>query len=130
VVRDLETRGETVVASGAAEANALGLSAQVPVREVFLTSGPSRILHLGNRSVEFKHAQAWQLRLGHAPAGRVIRALSWLGPDAAPAALGKLRQSLSRSEWEALREIRRELPSWLAHLLSKVLPDVSTKGGG
>ena len=39
------TSGELVVPSGAAEANALGLTTQVPVREVFLTSGPSRKLH-------------------------------------------------------------------------------------
>ena len=34
--------GETVVANGAAEANALGLTTQVPTREVFFTSGRSR----------------------------------------------------------------------------------------
>ena len=33
------TSGETVVASGAAEANSLGLTTQVPTREVYLTSG-------------------------------------------------------------------------------------------
>ena len=40
--------GELVVPSGAAEANALGLTTQVPVREVYLTSGPSRKLRLGS----------------------------------------------------------------------------------
>jgi hypothetical protein len=55
VVEAIEsTGGETVVASGAAEANALGLTTQVPTREVFLTSGPSRRLKLGNREVELK----------------------------------------------------------------------------
>jgi hypothetical protein len=37
-------RGETIVASGAAAANTLGLTNQVPVREVYLTSGSSRRL--------------------------------------------------------------------------------------
>ena len=37
-----ESYRETVVAHGAAEANALGLTTQVPTREVFFTSGPSR----------------------------------------------------------------------------------------
>ena len=66
-------------------ANALGLTAQVPIREVFLTSGASRMLHLGNRCVELKHGNRWQLLLGNRPAGKVIRALSWLGPEGAPA---------------------------------------------
>ena len=43
VVQSIESAsGEVVVANGAAEANALGLSTQVPTREVFLTSGRAR----------------------------------------------------------------------------------------
>ena len=52
--------GETVVASGAAEAHSLGLITQVPTREIYLTSGPSRRLKLGNREVELKHGNRWQ----------------------------------------------------------------------
>src|SRR5262249_17476331 len=37
-----EQRGESVVPHGAAAANELGLTTQVPVREVYLTSGPTR----------------------------------------------------------------------------------------
>jgi hypothetical protein len=43
-----------VVANGAAEANALGLTTQVPTREVFFTSGASRTLQLGSRCVELR----------------------------------------------------------------------------
>jgi hypothetical protein len=42
-----ELRGETVASHGAAAANALGLTSQVPVRGVYLTSGPTRKLRLG-----------------------------------------------------------------------------------
>jgi hypothetical protein len=111
--------GETVVANGAADANALGLSSQVQTREVFFTSGPSRILHLGNRVVEFKHGNRWQLLLGKRPAGMAIRALSWLGPEVAPAALKRLRVKLPEAEWEALRGVRALLPSWLAAVVSE-----------
>ena len=54
-------RGEIVVANGAAAANALGLTTQVPVREVFLPSGRSRKLKLGAQTVELQHAPPWQL---------------------------------------------------------------------
>lgn len=122
VVQALETScGETVVANGAAEANALGLTTQVPTREVFLTSGASRILHLGSRRVEFKHGNRWQLLLGKRPAGRVIRALSWLGPEAAPAALKQLRAQLPETEWEAMRGVRAALPGWMAKVVSEAL---------
>ena len=48
VMEALETSsGELVVPSGASEANALGLTTQVPTRDVYLTSGPSRKLKFG-----------------------------------------------------------------------------------
>ncbi len=104
VVEAIEsTSGETVVASGAAEANALGLTTQVPTREVFLTSGPSRRLKLGNREVELKHGNRWQMLLGKRPAGKAIRALIWLGPEQAPMALEVLKNKLPSQEWEAMR---------------------------
>lgn len=122
VVRAIEASyGETVVANGAAEANALGLTTQVPIREVFLTSGASRTLHLGRRSVEFQRGNRWQLLLGKRPAGKVIRALSWLGPEAAPAALKQLRSKLPESEWEAVRGARAALPGWLAKVISEAM---------
>lgn len=113
--------GETVVASGAAEANVLGLTTQVPVREVFLTSGASRTMQLGNRFVELRHGDCWQLLLGKRPAGSVIRALSWLGPESAPEALKRLRPRLPESEWEALCGARAMLPSWMAKLISEAI---------
>jgi hypothetical protein len=52
----IQERGEIVVPHGAAAANELGLTTQVPVREVYLTSGPTRKLKLGAQVVEMRHA--------------------------------------------------------------------------
>lgn len=112
--------GEMVVANGATEANTLGLTTQMPTREVFLTSGPSRKLRLGNRNVELKHGSRWQLALGKRPAGMVIRALSWLGSEQAPAALKILNGKLPAAEWEAIRAARAVMPSWMARAVSEV----------
>ncbi len=54
------TRAETVVPHGAANANSLGLTTQVPTKLVFLTSGPTRTLTLGAQTVEMKHAPPWK----------------------------------------------------------------------
>lgn len=113
--------GETVVACGATEANALGLTMQVPTREVFFTSGTSRILYLGSRRVELKHGNRLQLLLDKRPAGQVIRALSWLGPEGTPAALKQLRVKIPESEWEAVRSVRVALPSWMAKAVSEAM---------
>ena len=112
--------GEVVVPSGATEANALGLTTQVPVRQVFLTSGPSRTLRLGQQSLEFKHGAPWQLLMGNRPAGMAIRALGWLGQDQAASALQTLHSRLPATEWDAMRAVRAAMPSWMARAVSEV----------
>lgn len=124
VVEAIESAsGETVVDSGAAEANALGLTTQVPTREVYLTSGPSRRLKLRERDIELKHGNRWQMLLGKRPSGKAIRALIWLGPEQAPMALKVLRSKLPSQEWDAMRQARAGLPSWMAKAVSEVVDD-------
>jgi hypothetical protein len=90
-------RGETIVGSCAAAANALGLTTQVPVRQVFLTSGRSRKLKLGSQTVELRHAPPWQLLYPGQAAGDAIRSLAWVSPSRSETALGKLRRKLPRN---------------------------------
>lgn len=121
VVHAIEfTNGETIVANGAVEANALGLTTQMPAREVFLTSGPSRKLQLGNRCVELKHGARWQLALGRRPAGMAVRALAWLGPEGATDALTILRSKLPLAEWQAMHAARATMPSWMARAVGEL----------
>ena len=87
-------RGEVIVPSGAAAANSLGFTTQVPIRSVYLTSGRTRQLTLGKQAVELRHAPRWQLALPHGPAGQAVRALAWLGPEKVEAALHELKRKL------------------------------------
>jgi len=120
VVEAIESAsGQTVVASGAAEANALGLTTQVPTREIYLTSGPSRRLKLGNREIELRRGNRCQMLLGKRLAGKAIRALIWLGPEQAPEALQMLKRTLPSQEWAAMRQARAGLPSWMAKAVSE-----------
>jgi hypothetical protein len=119
VLKSLEkTNGETIVAAGAFEANALGLTTQVPTREVFMTSGASRTLQLGRREIEIKHAPRWQLALGSSPAGMAVRALSWAGAEKAASAVSILRTKLASDEWHSLQGARAMMPSWMARAIS------------
>src|SRR6202035_4421378 len=81
------TRAETVVPHGAAAANLLGLTTQVPTKVVYLTSGRSRRLTLGAQVVEMKHAPQWMLLPSHRAAGEAVRALAWMGEHHAAEAL-------------------------------------------
>lgn len=115
--------GETVAPSGATSANALGLSTQVPVRAVYLTSGPTRRLHLGQQVVELRHAPPWQLHAPRRPAGDAVRALAWLGPRHVAKATEILRERLPLSERRALVSARAQMPSWLAVAVSRTFSE-------
>jgi Family of unknown function (DUF6088) len=111
-------KGETVASSGAAAANAMGLTTQVPVRQVYLTSGPNRELRVGGQVIEFQHAPAWQLALSERPAGTALRALAWLGPKHARKAVRELKRRLPTSEYQAMASIGGRLPTWAATRVS------------
>ena len=114
-------RGETIVSHGPAAANALGLTTQVPMRAIHLTSGPNRRLKLGAQMVELRHAPAWQLIFPGRAAGEVVRALAWLGPEKAGKAILKLRAKLTPSELKDVASARSRLPTWMAHEISALL---------
>lgn len=116
-----DLKGETIVPHGAAAANRLGLTQQVPVRAVYLTSGPSRRLTLGAQVVELRHAPRWQLALAGRPAGDVLHAMAWLGPKKAGEALKTLKSKLSKSELEEIASARSVLPTWLAEQVSEII---------
>jgi hypothetical protein len=114
-----EQSGEIVVPHGASAANALGLTQQVPIREVYLTSGRTRKLKLGRSEVLVKHAPRWMLALGTRPAGAAVRALAWIGPTHAGKSLASLRRTLPRSEWQALASACATLPDWMARAIGE-----------
>lgn len=113
-------RGEVIVSSGAAAANSLGLTTQVPVRMVYLTSGRTRKLKVGKQVVELRHAPRWQLAMPHRPAGQAVRALAWLGPEEAEAGLRMLKEKLPPAVFCELVEAAPQLPTWLARSVGKV----------
>ncbi len=119
VVEELAaTRGETIVSSGAAAANALGLTTQVPVKTIYLTSGRSRRLSFGKQKIELRHAKSWELVRANERVGQVARALAWLGPEHADQALITLKHRLPAQELSELQALRPILPEWLAQKIS------------
>ena len=112
--------GERIANSGAMAANVLGLTTQVPVTPVFLTSGSSRTLQLGHQEIRLRHSPPWQLVLCGRRAGDAVRALAWLGPERAGTALEKLRRSLNAEERRELESVTSQMPGWLAGPVSRL----------
>ena len=113
--------GETIVPCGGMAANAFGLTNQVPIRSVHLTSGPDRRLNLGGLTVELRHAPRWQLTAPHRPAGEAVRALAWLGPQEVEEGLETVRSKLSAEDLRELAASRAVMPAWMAEPVSAMV---------
>ena len=116
-----ELWGEVIVPSGGAAANVLGLTNQVPVRMVYLTSGPGRKLWIYGQPIVLRHAPRWQLVAPNRLAGTIVRALEWLGPLEVNDGLNQLAPRISAEDLADLASVRAVLPAWLAEPISRVV---------
>ena len=112
---------ETIVPSGGAAANSLGLTTQVPVKPVYLTSGPNRELKLGETTVDLRHAPRWQLVAPNRLAGDAVRALAWFGPDEVEEKLRVIGRKLSAEDLNELASARAIMPAWIAEPVSEMV---------
>lgn len=113
--------GEVVARHGGMIANALGLTTQMPIRYVYLTSGRSRRVRVRNHSFELLHAPKWQLMMPAKYAGDVIRAIAWFGE-------ARIGESLKRTWAQVPDDVRQEiidtrhnLPAWFSAELEKFM---------
>jgi hypothetical protein len=116
-----EAEGEIIAPHGAAAANALGLTTQVPTKSVYLTSGRSRTLRLGLQKIELQHAPAWQLTLAGKPGGQVVQALAWLGPERAREMSAQLKEKLPLVSVQEVARACQRLPDWMARQVSELV---------
>jgi len=82
--------------SGAAAANALGLSTQVPARTVYYSDRSYADVPIGNRSISIRHAGPRVLAGANRPSGPVLQALKHIGRN--------------RVNADAIRILRKNLP--------------------
>lgn len=117
-----KTTGEVLVPTGATSANAMGLTTQVPVREIMLTSGKTRNFQLGKRVIELRHGEAWQVASGTGRAGAAIRAMGWAGPEKASWVIESFEKVLSASDWSEIHNLCPILPAWMSRcILDRVI---------
>jgi hypothetical protein len=115
--------------SGAAAANALGLSTQVPAKVEYLTDGPSRSIHIGKLLVSLKHAGRVDMLLPKTRAGMAIVALRHLGRNAASeTVLQRLAATLGSSDKQKLTQVRARLPGWLGVAVDQVIGGAPSRG--
>lgn len=118
VIKSLaKAQGKAIVESGAVSANRLGLTTQQPVRQVFMTTGKSGELKLGNNPILLRHVPAWQTMFANRPAGQALRALAYMGKAESGEAAKRIKGSLEAAEWEALMRAKKKFPAWVSKAL-------------
>ena len=109
--------GETVQVHGAEAARRLGLSTQVPTVPVFLTSGSSRLIRVGNITVRMIHtSNRRRLQFAGETAGLALSALWYLGKDnLTPETMTAIESAVGAEEFGKLRSA--DVPAWMATAL-------------
>jgi hypothetical protein len=108
--------------SGAYAANLLGLSEQVPMKLVFLTDGPSRIVRVGNQLIVLRRTTPRNMATAGRISGLVIQALRHLGQDQInDTVVDRLSKRLSKDDKKQLLHDMKYAPIWMAPVMHKVI---------
>ena len=101
--------------SGAYAANLLGLSDQVPMKLVFLTDGPNRVVRIGRQVIELRRTTPRNMATAGRVSGSVIQALRYLGQGRVnDTVVDQLRQRLSLDDKAQLLRDLGCAPVWMA----------------
>jgi len=115
-----EQTGAVIAVHGAEAARRLGLTTQMPTQSVFMTSGPSRSLQVGNLQIRLKHVSQRKLALAGRPAGLALSALWYLGPhEVVPETIATLQKQLPEEEFMKLTQSRSTMPAWMSDVFSR-----------
>ena len=118
----------TIAPSGAAAANTLGLSQQVPAKVVYLSDGPTRQISVGRQKIAFRHASPKDLKMPHYASRLITQALRYLGKEnVGPKVIERLRHAVPAKDRQALLEDTRYGTGWI-HDVAKRLNESEPHG--
>jgi len=116
--------GTRLLPSGAAAANRLGLSTQVPAKPVYLTDGRTRQVRIGGMVFQIRHAAPKELSAASRTSAMVFQALRHLGRTAIDdQVIARLRRVLSADQRQQLLRDSRYTTDWIAAIVRQVAQD-------
>lgn len=113
--------GDRLAPSGAAAANRLGLSTQVPAKVSYATSGRSRTKRAAGRSMTLRHSRAPVLSNAPGSANAVLQALAYLGRDQVDAdVIERFARRIDDRDMQALLRARPRMVGWMGDVVLKI----------
>lgn len=111
--------------TGAYALNMLGLSTQVPMKLAYFTSGPSRKIKIGTRTIQFINRSSKKMAYSGAVSGPVIIALMELGKDNVNDDLkSKILDLFKRESPDALKHDLKLAPKWVSEIFVPLLNNI------
>lgn len=113
--------GVKIRPTGAKALNELGLSTQVPMNVVFLTSGRSKTIRIGKNTITFQSEKTRRMKLKGTTLGKLLLGLETLGKESIdPDLLTEIERMLSRFGSEEIRREAKKASPWIRDLLVNV----------
>lgn len=113
--------GDRLAPSGAAAANRLGLSTQVPARASYATTGRSRVKKAAGRSLTLRHSRAPVLDNASDTANAVLQALAQLGKAKVDKnVIQRLAARIDDRDIKQLLQARPTMPGWMGDVILKI----------
>jgi hypothetical protein len=113
--------GDKLVPSGAAAANRLGLSTQVPARASYATTGATRTKRAAGRSLTLRHSRAPVIDDDPESANAVVQALAYLGRDQVDAdVIQRFARRIDDRDMKALLQARPLMSGWMGDVVLKI----------
>ena len=112
-----------VIPTGSAAQNYLGISTQVPMNYVFLTSGSTRKITIDGRTITFRHAALKNFAIKNRYTSLIVQVLKEYGEGKVPEELLKPIQVLilKHPEPDTIKEDLAAMPSWIRRIFIKTL---------
>lgn len=112
-----------VIPTGATAQNILGLSTQVPMNAVFLTSGSARKIPLGGRSITFRRAVPKNFAVKGRYTCLIVQALKSIGEgNLTDEDLAKVQELIrNHPEPDTIEQDLTAMPSWIRRIFIRTL---------
>lgn len=112
-----------VIPTGATAQNILGLSTQVPMNAVFLTSGSARKIPLGERSITFRRAVPKNFAVKGRYTCLIVQALKSIGEgNLTDEDLAKVQELIrNHPEPDTIEQDLTAMPSWIRRIFIRTL---------
>ena len=113
--------GHRILPSRPYASNLLGLSTQVPAKNVYITDGRSRVVRIGPHTLYFHRVEPSTLAVGGRVAPLVLQALRDIGRKrVSDADVTRLRQLLPENDRKALVRSIGFAPAWMRPILTAI----------